>query len=109
MTTAEFLKTVVPVWIVCAAVLLCFWLYMRRKYRPRKPPHPDIVLAGRKLYEDGEFRREIVQRVPRGLFDDEVVLSCGHKTSGMRSDTDTHTNCWQCADEWIGREAKTRI
>jgi hypothetical protein len=104
-----WLTVVLPIWVLAVAVIVGQWLYWRRKWRPSKPPHPDIVLAGRKLYEDGEFRREIVERIPRDLFSDEAKLSCGHKTSAMRNDSQTHVNCYQCAEEWIDREAKARI
>jgi hypothetical protein len=95
-----------PIWIVPGALLLCLWLYLRRKRHPSQPPDPDIVLAGRKLYEDGEFQREIVRLIPRRLFEDEVTLSCGHQATRLRDDPETHVNCYQCAQEWIDREGK---
>ena len=66
------------------------------------------MLAGRRLYEDGEFKREIVQRIPRSLFDDQVRLSCGHETTTMRNDSEIHINCHQCAQRWIAYGENTR-
>src|SRR4051812_1189734 len=77
-----WLTFVLPVWVVCGIAALFQWLFIRRMLRkPRASP--DMVLAGRRLYEDGEFKREIVERIPRGLFDDEVGLACGHDTTTM--------------------------
>ena len=56
-----WLTVVLPIWIGGGLLVLVQWLIMRRVLR-KPPAHPDIVLAGRRLYEDGEFKREIVQR-----------------------------------------------
>ena len=101
-----WLTVVLPIWIGAGLLLLVQWLIMRRVLRKKPEPHPNIVLAGRRLYEDGEFRREIVQSIPRGLFDDQVRLSCGHETTTMRNDSEPHINCHACNQRWIGQEAR---
>ena len=100
------LTVVLPIWIGAGLLLLVQWLIMRRVLRKPPAPHPDIVCAGRRLYEDGDFKREIVQRIPCGLFDDQVHLACGHETTTMRNDSETHINCHQCAQRWIDQEAR---
>ena len=101
-----WLTVVLPIWIGGGLVVLVQWLIMRRVLRKPTVPHPDIVRAGRRLYEDGEFQRKIIQRVPRGLFDDQVHLARGHETTTMRNDIETHINCHECAQRWINHEAR---
>jgi hypothetical protein len=45
-----WLTVVLPIWIGGGLHLLVQWLIMRRVLR-KPAPNPDIVLAGRRLYE----------------------------------------------------------
>jgi hypothetical protein len=103
-----WLTVVLPIWIVSLAVILFQWIsfrrYRKRWYRPE--PMPEVVAAGRRLYDDGEFMRDIVKRSPRSLFGDAVELSCGHKSQSTRNDDATRTNCHECATEWIDRQSE---
>jgi hypothetical protein len=101
-----WLTVVLPIWIVCGLAVLINWMLTRRKLKNwDRPAVPELVAAGRRLYDDGEFMRDIVKRTPVRLSSDAFELSCGHKTETFRNDDTTKVNCHQCAQEWIDRQS----
>jgi hypothetical protein len=103
-----WLTVVLPLWLLAAMMALGQWFWLRRqrkKWQREQNPDPEIVAAGRRLYDDGEFRRAIVERTPVSLFSDKVKLSCGHETEEARSSEATQVNCHQCARQWIQQQS----
>jgi hypothetical protein len=101
-------------WIPSLAMLVYSLLLMRRaKERERirrlmDNPDPDLVLAQRKLYADGEFRRRVLRRTPHDLNTDLIDLECGHSVwrSNYRADEDSVEpgavlDCYQCASDFL--------
>jgi ribosomal protein S27E len=89
-----------PIWTLLAVL---YWWTHRKIYRKIHPipANPEVVVAGRKLYEDGEFKRKIVSRIPSSLFEDQLKLECGHEACTFHNDPSTETNCHKCAQQWI--------
>jgi hypothetical protein len=122
MTKGLFWQIVLSVYGFLALMVFGAWWFLRRsirwlldEYGSQAETADDPALASateaavilaREKYDRGEFRRTVVRRVPRDLFDD-LVLECGHITMATREEGVASADCHTCANAWI--QAVSRV
>jgi hypothetical protein len=91
---------------IVSVLLINYWLITRYGKQPA-----DLIDQCRKLTEQGEFRRGIVNRKSLRLHTDEVELTCGHKAETGTSNWEREkgvVDCWRCGERWIKQEKRRR-